>query len=170
MRRISLWVLSTLSMLVLLFGYSTSTSGPLATSPSTSIESGPAISSSSASGATGSTSGSPPSGSPPSGSTPSGSTSGASAAKTVTGSVAQTRWGPVQVQLSVSAGKITKVAVVQYPNGNGKDQEINSYALPILTKETVDSQTASIDMVSGATVTSDGYLQSLQSAIDQAGL
>ena len=70
----------------------------------------------------------------------------------------------------MSSGKITKVAVVQYPNGNGKDQEINSYALPILIQETVDSQDANIDMVSGATVTSDGYLQSLQSALDQAGL
>jgi uncharacterized protein with FMN-binding domain len=59
---------------------------------------------------------------------------------------------------------------VQYPDGNGKDQEINSYALPILTQETVDAQSAGIDMVSGATVTSDGYIESLQSALDQAGL
>ena len=58
------------------------------------------------------------------------------------GSVAQTQWGPVQVQLTVAAAKITKVAVLQYPNGNGKDQEINDYALPILTQETVDAQSA----------------------------
>ena len=88
----------------------------------------------------------------------------------MTGSVAQTRWGPVQVELTVAGGKITKVSVLQYPSGNGKDQEINSYALPILVQETVDAQSASIDMVSGATVTSDGYLQSLQSALDQANL
>ena len=62
------------------------------------------------------------------------------------------------------------MTVVQYPNGNGRDEEINSYALPILVQETIDSQSASIDMVSGATVTSDGYLQSLQSALDQADL
>jgi uncharacterized protein with FMN-binding domain len=84
--------------------------------------------------------------------------------------VVDTRWGPVQVQLSVAAGKVTDVSVIQYPNGNGKDQEINDYALPILTQETVDSQSADIDMVSGATVTSDGYIESLQSALDQAGL
>jgi uncharacterized protein with FMN-binding domain len=62
------------------------------------------------------------------------------------------------------------VSVLQYPDGNGKDAEINGYALPILIRETQDSQSADIDMVSGATVTSDGYLQSLQSALDQAGL
>ncbi len=89
---------------------------------------------------------------------------------TVTGSVADTRWGPVQVQLTVQNGKITAVSVVQYPNGNGRDQEINSYALPILVQETITAQSAKVDMVSGATVTSDGYLTSLQSAIDQAGL
>jgi uncharacterized protein with FMN-binding domain len=76
----------------------------------------------------------------------------------------------VQVQLTISAGRITDASVVQYPDGNGKDQEINSYALPILTQETVDAQSAGIDMVSGATVTSDGYIESLQSALDQAGL
>ena len=58
----------------------------------------------------------------------------------------------------------------QYPNGNGRDQEINAYALPILIQETLDAQSANIDMVSGATVTSDGLPQSLQSALDQAGL
>ena len=60
--------------------------------------------------------------------------------------------------------------VLQYPSGNPKDAEINDYALPILTQETTSSQSASIDMVSGATVTSTGYIESLQSAIDQAGL
>jgi len=74
------------------------------------------------------------------------------------------------VQLTVSGGKITKVDVLQYPNGNGRDAEINSYALPILVRDTVSAQSANIDMVSGATVTSDGYLQSLQSALDQAGI
>ncbi len=60
--------------------------------------------------------------------------------------------------------------MVQYPNGNGKDREINAEALPILVQETIDAQSAKIDMVSGATVTSDGYVSSLQSALDQAGL
>ena len=84
--------------------------------------------------------------------------------------MANTQWGPVQVQLTVAGGAISKVTVLQHPSANGKDQEINDYALPILTKETVDAQSAQIDMVSGATVTSTGYLESLQSALDQANL
>jgi uncharacterized protein with FMN-binding domain len=159
MRRIVLWGLSTLSVSVLLFGYSTSTSGPLATTSPSSVYSKSATNATGTGGSSGSAAPSP--------SSPASQTS---TTKTVTGAVAQTEWGPVQLQLGVSNGKITKVTVLQYPNGSGKDQEINSYALPILTQETLDAQTANIDMVSGATVTSDGYLQSLQSALDQAGL
>jgi uncharacterized protein with FMN-binding domain len=163
MKRIVLWILSTVSCLVLLFGYHTSTSRTLATSSPTSVQAPVTASSSS-------TSGSSAAGS--SGSSGSSESSGSrtNATKTVTGSVASTRWGPVQVQLTVVAGKITKVAVVQYPSGNPKDMEINDYALPVLTQETLDAQSANIDMISGATVTSTGYVQSLQSAIDQAGL
>ncbi len=171
MRRIALFVLSTLSTLVLLLGYNTSTSGPLATSAPTSIQSGPITSSpGSTSGST--SSGSTSSGSPSTGGTSSGSGSGSNATGSteVTGSVADTQWGPVQVRLTVTGGTISKVTVLQYPSGNGKDQEINDYALPILTQETVDAQSAQIDMVSGATVTSNGYLESLQSALDQANL
>ena len=76
----------------------------------------------------------------------------------------------MQVSITVSNGTITKVAVPQYPDGNGRDAEINANALPELVRETIDAQSAKIDMVSGATVTSDGYLSSLQSAIDQAGI
>jgi uncharacterized protein with FMN-binding domain len=94
----------------------------------------------------------------------------AGSAGTVTGSVAQTRWGPVQVQITVGAGRVTDVTVLQSPDGNGRDREINDEALPVLVQETLDAQSADIDMVSGATVTSTGYLQSLQSALDQAGL
>jgi len=89
---------------------------------------------------------------------------------TVTGDVAQTRWGPVQVALTVDGGTITAVQVPRYPSGNGRDQEINARALPVLVQETIAAQSASIDMVSGATVTSVGYRQSLQSALDKAGL
>lgn len=144
MRRISLWVLSTLAALVMLLGYSTSTSGPVSSTTAYSVHSG--------------------------GSGSSTSSSAAAASTTVTGPVVQTRWGPVQVQLNVSDGRIDDVTVLQYPDGNGKDQQINGYALPILTQETLDTQSAGIDMVSGATVTSTGYIQSLQSALDQAGL
>ena len=57
-----------------------------------------------------------------------------------------------------------------YPNENGRDQEINAYALPVLRQETLDAQSANIDTVSGATVTSDGYIESLQAALDAAQL
>jgi uncharacterized protein with FMN-binding domain len=60
--------------------------------------------------------------------------------------------------------------VIDYPSSNGKDQQINARALPVLVQETLDAQSADIDMVSGATYTSDGYTESLQSALDQAGL
>jgi uncharacterized protein with FMN-binding domain len=74
------------------------------------------------------------------------------------------------VKITVTGKKITAVDVLQYPDGNQRDAEINSYALPTLVQETIAAQGAQIDMVSGATVTSDGYLQSLQSALDEAGI
>jgi uncharacterized protein with FMN-binding domain len=74
------------------------------------------------------------------------------------------------VAVSVADGRVTDVQVVEYPTENPRDQEINSYALPVLVQETIDAQSADIDMVSGATVTSEGYVRSLQSALDQAGL
>ncbi|HET8981470.1 MAG TPA: FMN-binding protein, partial [Pedococcus sp.] len=76
----------------------------------------------------------------------------------------------VQVQITVKNGKITASDVLQVPSGNPRDDEINSYAVPVLNSEVVATQNANIDMISGATVTSDGYIQSLQSALDQAGL
>ena len=176
MKRITLWLLSTLSVVVLLFGYDASSTTTAAGSPPA-IVSGGSTGTSGSSGSSSSSSGSSSSGGTGSGTTsgssgsPGSSGSGSSSGTTnVTGAVASTQWGPVQVELSVAAGKITKVDVVQYPSGNPKDQEINDYALPILVQETTDQQSADIDMVSGATVTSVGYIQSLQSALDQANL
>ncbi|WP_327405353.1 FMN-binding protein [Streptomyces sp. NBC_01288] len=103
----------------------------------------------------------------------SGAGSGGSTAtgtKTVTGDTVQTQWGPVQVKITVKNGRITDVTAVQSPSDNPRDQEINSYALPELRSETLAAQSAKIDTVSGATYTSDGYRQSLQSALDSAGL
>lgn len=93
--------------------------------------------------------------------------SAASATKTVTGSAVDTRYGPVQVKVTFSGTTITAVDTVQYPSESGRDVEINSQALPILQQETLSKQSAQIDTVSGATYTSEGYIQSLQSAIDQ---
>ena len=88
---------------------------------------------------------------------------------TVTGDTIDTRWGPVQVRVTLKSGKITKVETVKVPDGNPRDQEINSFAVPQLNQEALAAQNAKIDTVSGATVTSDGYIRSLQSALDKAG-
>lgn len=95
---------------------------------------------------------------------PSGPSSGT---KSALGDVADTRWGPVQIKVTSSGGKIVDVQAVQYPDGNSRDAEINSQALPMLRSEALKAQSAQIDMISGATVTSEGYLQSLQSALDK---
>ena len=76
----------------------------------------------------------------------------------------------MQVQLDVSGSTIKNVTILRYPDANGRDIQIANYSLPKLIQETLDAQSASISMVSGATYTSQGYLQSLQSALDQAGL
>ena len=109
MTRIVLWFMSTLTVVVLLFGYSTSTAGPGTVGGQTSIIS-------------------------------SGGTSSSNSGET------------------------------SAPTENGRDREINQAALPVLVDETISAQSADIDMVSGATYTSEGYLESLQSALDQAGL
>ena len=95
---------------------------------------------------------------------------GATAAGTYTGDSVMTRWGAVQVEITVADGKITAVQAVEYPQNNARDRQINAYALPVLAQEVTQAQSAKIDVVSGATVTSDGYIQSLQSALDQAHL
>lgn len=90
--------------------------------------------------------------------------------RTVTGGAAQTRYGPVSVQITVTGGKITAVDAVEYPTAKARDREINAKAVPQLDREVLAVQSAKIDMVSGATYTSRGYIASLQSALDSAGL
>jgi len=141
MKRIVMWLLSTITVVVLLFGYRTSLAGPMAVTAD-------------------------PSSRPL---TDSG-TGGTTDSRTVTGPSVDTRWGPVQVEVTISGGRITAITVPVYPDGNRKDQEINARALPILVREALDAQKADVDMVSGATVTSEGYVESLQGALDQAGL
>ena len=151
MRRLLAWILSTVAVVVLLFGYKTSTgsavqpTGTVVAEPGTGTTTAPATA-------------------------PATSGSTAGTGRTYTGAAAQTHWGTVQVSITVTDGKITDVTVPLYPSGNDKDQRINARALPILTQNTLTNQNADIDMISGATVTSDGYVQSLQSALDQAGL
>jgi uncharacterized protein with FMN-binding domain len=97
---------------------------------------------------------------------------GASSAKsgTYTGATVNTQWGPVQVRVTLTNGKITSANAIVYPTGNSRDQQISAYAVPKLNQEAVTAGNAQIDMVSGATFTSTGYIQSLQSALNQAGL
>lgn len=173
MTRIALWVASTVVVLMLLAGYHTSFAGPLAVHSTTSVYSAGVLAPRSTSGAstpptTTRTPGSPTPGSLGPG--PSGTSSGPSASTTVTGDTVQTRWGPVQVEVSVAGSEITGVSVLQYPDANSQDAQVNGYALPILVDATMTAQGADIDMVSGATYTSAGYVQSLQSALDRAGL
>lgn len=92
----------------------------------------------------------------------------AAAARTVTGTVANTQYGPMQVQLTLTGQKITKVTVLQRTNSGTQSDEIDSFAIPRLTSETLAAQSAKIDAVSGASYTSSGYIQSLQSVLDQA--
>ncbi|GHD37195.1 FMN-binding protein [Streptomyces galbus] len=93
---------------------------------------------------------------------------GAGAARTVTGAVAQTQYGPVQVRVTVSGGRITGAEAVQAPQGGESDQK-TALAVPRLNREAVAAGSADIDSVSGATYTSEGYKKSLQSALDRAG-
>ena len=139
MRRVILAVVSTISGLVLLLGFKTASTSSTAPKPAAIAPSGTESSSSSAN---------------------SGSSSIASGTKTVTGDSVDTRWGPVQV-------KITSAEAVDYPQNNQRDIEINSWAIPQLQQETVAASSANINMLSGATYTSEGYVQSLQSALDK---
>ncbi|MCM2430453.1 FMN-binding protein [Streptomyces sp. RKAG337] len=107
------------------------------------------------------------------GSDPSASAGSAGSAsggvRTVDGDTIQTRFGPVQVRITLTGAKITAVTVLQVPDENGRDQEIAEFSVPQLTQEALDAQSAGIDTVSGATYTSEGYIRSLQSALDRSG-
>jgi uncharacterized protein with FMN-binding domain len=84
------------------------------------------------------------------------------------GDTIQTRYGPVEVQAQIANGNLVAVAVVQYPDGDRKSVRINERALPQLQSEALAAQSAQVDTVSGATYTSDAFVNSLQSAIDEA--
>src|SRR6266436_10240009 len=83
----------------------------------------------------------------------------------ITGKVANTVYGPVQIQLIVKSHKIVKVAVLEQPTNTIHDIQIGEFAFPKLISETLSAQNAKVDAVSGASYTSDGYISSLQSAV-----
>jgi uncharacterized protein with FMN-binding domain len=98
--------------------------------------------------------------------TPTKTSAPAKPSGTFTGPLEDTQYGAVQVQITVSNGKITN-ANGSLPQGGS---HVGQDALPQLNQEVLTAQSASIQAVSGATYTSNGYIQSLQKAIDQAGL
>ncbi|QYN19259.1 FMN-binding protein [Amycolatopsis sp. DSM 110486] len=146
MRRIAIAIAAAVSIVVLLFSYRTSTNQDPVAAPAQV----PGVVRS------------PSPSAPP---TASGTGSGGGP---FTGQAADTPYGPVQVEITVSGGRITAARVVQVPQESGRDVRINSAAVPVLNQETLQAQNAEIDTVSGATYTSEGYIQSLQSAIDAA--
>jgi uncharacterized protein with FMN-binding domain len=85
------------------------------------------------------------------------------------GQVAQTQFGPVEVKVIVSQGRITKVATPIYPTGTFRDKEINSQAIPMLEQEVIRVQSSNIQGVGGASYTSQGFYTSLVSALAKAG-
>ena len=158
MRRVILTIAGTIACLVALLSFKSH----VPTVPSASV---------STTGGTGSTGGtSAPSSSPATvpGEFPMGSLAGTLTAgeTAVSGQVANTAYGPVQIQLVMRNGKIVKVAVLRQPANTINDIRINDFAFPKLIGETLAAQTAKIDAVSGASYTSAGYIQSLQSALD----
>ncbi|WP_019631659.1 FMN-binding protein [Actinomadura atramentaria] len=95
--------------------------------------------------------------------------SGSGVSGTFTGDPAETPYGPVQVQITMKDGKLTKATVLQVPSEHGPEREIVEFDVPRLNAAAVAAGSARIDTISGATYTSEGYRTSLQSALDRAG-
>ena len=161
MRRVVLTIVVTIAGLVALLSFKSH----LPTAPSAAVSTTGGTSGTSGTGGTPASSSSPATvpGEFPMGSLAGKLTAGETA---VTGHVATTVYGPVQIQLIMRNSKIVKVAVLQQPMNTANDIQIGEFAFPKLIGETLTAQTAKIDAVSGASYTSAGYIQSLQSALD----
>jgi uncharacterized protein with FMN-binding domain len=169
MKRVLMTIAATVVGIVALLSYKTH--GAVTSSASALPSAGLPATSTSASSATPSSSATTTGAPPDPSATPSSTTAtSAPSSITYTGSAITTRYGIVQVKITVSAKKITNVGFVQLTAFDGRSQRINSGAAPILLQETLSAQSAHIDSVSGASYTSEGYDQSLQSALDKAGL
>jgi uncharacterized protein with FMN-binding domain len=94
----------------------------------------------------------------------------ASVSGSFTGKSVDTPFGSVQVQIVVAAGKITDIKPLHLTDYGGRSVEISNQAVPMLHDEVLQSQSSQVSSIGGATYTSDGYLTSVQSAIDKAGL
>lgn len=163
MRRITLAIVSTIAALVLMFSYRTSLGVSTANSSSQAkIVAGPTSNGQGPTSAASSTASSGTAGG-------AGATATTPTATIVDGKTANTPYGPITVEVTITGGQITDVTAVTYPQDNGRSRQINTQALPILRGEVIDAQSANIQAVSGATYTSAGYEESLQSALDLAG-
>ncbi len=85
-----------------------------------------------------------------------------------TGDVTDAIFGPYQVRAIIKNGKISDIEFLQYPNDVENSRKVSAFANPALKQEAIASQNAKVDIVSGATQTSDAFILSLQSALDQA--
>jgi uncharacterized protein with FMN-binding domain len=144
-----------------LYAFIHAQSAPVAVLPNTSVASRSSSSSATA----------PSSTAAPSATTTSGATSTPGSIYkdgSYTGSVADAQWGVVQVKAVITHGKITDVQFLQYPNDRNRSIEINGYADPQLTTEAIQAQSANVDIVTGATDSSDAFMQSLSDALSQA--
>jgi len=166
MRRIVIAFASTVTGLVLLFAYPTSLNRSTAVAATASAGEGSSVTEESS----GSTADDGASGAGADDGVTSSGESGSGVSGTFTGDSVQTRYGAVQVEIVVTDGVVTSADAVSYPTRDRESQQINSWAVPALNDEVVSAQSANISMISGATVTSVGYLTSLQSAFDAAGL
>jgi len=168
LRRVILAICATAAALVLLLSFKTHTQSGLGSSPAAALGSpAPGTGDAAATAPSASASAAKAKSSTAKSSTAAAST-GSSAAKTVTGAAWPTIYGPVQVQVTVKNGKVTAVTATEYPQETPRDYQINSYAIPQLNSEALAAGSANIDSVSGATYTSQGYIGSLQNALDKA--
>ncbi|SCG61881.1 FMN-binding protein [Micromonospora inositola] len=155
MRKITMWFLATIAAVVLLFSYRTST-GP---------DSSPSAETVGGAGAAGVENGPGAAADPR---TSRGTVARSGSTTVADGPAVQTKRGRVQVQAHISGGRITDITPLTVPSTNNRDREINKYAVPKLRAEALAAQSAQIDAVSGATLTSGGYTKSLQAALDSA--
>lgn len=155
MKKIATWLFATVGGIVLLFSYKTSTEVVSAAAPPRADASAAATPEA--------VLGSPRAASAEQGAAPTGLQDG-----TYTGASQGTKYGPVQVVITVSGGQVTRATAMSFPTGTPRADEINADAIPRLETETVGTVDGQVDMVTGATFTSTGYRGSLQEAIDQA--
>jgi hypothetical protein len=172
MRRAVLAFGSTVAGLILLLSFRSHTATPASAGVSAAGTSSKSSAGAAGNGSSGGSGGGSMAGSAAPSASPSaagGGTGGTTAGgKVVTGEVVNGPYGPSQVAITLSGGKITKVTVLQHTDDGENSQQIDGNALPKLTTETLTAQSAKIDAVSGASYTSAGYIKSLQSALDKA--